>query len=267
MTSVTIDMDVPEGVRVLGYERHAEGHAFEVDWDWPAKCRCDHCGRTEPADVRCKETVYVVRDLDLWGQPSFWVYRPPFHLCSACGHRQHLIPPFKRRDTKYTYRFEQYVVRLLIGSTEEEVARRLGISAETIALIVRNQLADEKTIDPERVITDVGLDEISLKKRHQLYVTILTDLSDPERPQVLAVKEGRDQAAAEHCLQQLTEDQRRQVCTHRTDMGSAYPAACQAMLPNSQSVIDRFHVAKKLGEVVDDVRKKNDARAQAIALP
>jgi hypothetical protein len=28
------------------------------------------------------------------------------------------------------------------------------------------------------------------------------------------------------------------------------------MLPKSQSVIDRFHVAKKLGEVADALRKK-----------
>src|ERR1700677_4876526 len=32
-----------------------------------------------------------------------------------------------------------------------------------------------------------GMDEISLKKRHKLYVTILTDLTRPEQPQVLVV--------------------------------------------------------------------------------
>ncbi len=40
-------------------------------------------------------------------------------------------------------------------------------------------------------------------------------------------------------------------------MSPAYLAACQAKLPNSQSVIDRFHVAKKLGEAADRVRKKD----------
>src|SRR5262249_62039664 len=92
---------------------------------------------------------------------------------------------------------EQLVLRLLIGSNEEEVARRLGISAETVGLIVRNQLADTqaKQVDPYRVIRDVGIDELSLKKRHQLYVTILTDLTNPDRPEVLAVAPGRGEAA------------------------------------------------------------------------
>ncbi|MCL4192635.1 MAG: transposase [Thermoguttaceae bacterium] len=111
----------------------------------------------------------------------------------------------------YTYRFEEYVLRMLIGSNEEEVAARLGISAETVELIVENQLQDDKRIDPARVIKHVGMDEISLKKRHKLYVTVMTDLTDPESPKVLAVARGRDTAAALECLGKLTPEQRAAV--------------------------------------------------------
>jgi hypothetical protein len=52
-------------------------------------------------------------------------------------------------------------------------SRRLGISAETVELIVENQLKDDKQIDPARVIKHVGMDEISLKKRQKLYVTVI----------------------------------------------------------------------------------------------
>ena len=38
----------------------------------------------------------------------------------------------------YTYRFQQFVLRSLIGSTAEEVARRLGISAEMVDRIVES---------------------------------------------------------------------------------------------------------------------------------
>jgi transposase len=262
MAEVTIELDTPEGVELCGYERHEEGHAFEVRWPWPERRRCEQCGHEEAAQIALKNTVYVIRDLDVWGQPSFWVYQPPFHRCSRCGHRQHVLPPFKRKDVSYTYRFEEAVVRSLIGSTEEDVARRFGVSAETVALIVRNQLGEPSAIDPQRKITDVGLDEISLKKRHKQYVTILTDLSDPEHPQVLAVAEGRDQAAAEACLRRLSPQQRRQVQAHRTDMSPAYAAACRQELPQSQQVIDRFHVARLLGDAAETVRKKRPARTR-----
>lgn len=257
MAEVTLELDLPEGIAIRGYERHAEGHAFEVDWPWPERCRCGQCGHEEDARIELKNTMYVVRDLDLWGQPGFLVYQPPMHKCSRCGHRQHLETPFKRPHVTYSYRFEREVLRSLIGSTEEDVARRFGISAETVRRIVENQLGDRERIDPGRTITDIGLDEISLKKRHKLYVTILTDLSDPEHPQVLAVARGKDRAAAETCLNRLSPGQRRQVRTHRIDMSRAYARACGERLPQSRAVVDRFHVARHLGKVVDGLRKKS----------
>jgi transposase len=213
--SVTIEVDLPDGVSIREYHRQGSGHAFLVDWPWPESCRCDRCGDAGPARIEEKNTFYSVRDLDVWGQPSFWVYQPPQHHCPRCGHRQHLVPPFKRKDTSYTLRFEEHVLRCLIGSTEEEVAQRLGISAETVGLIVAHQLTDAraKQVDPGRKIGSLGMDEISLKKRHKLYATILTDLTDPARPQVLAVADGRDRAAAETCLRRLSEAQRQAVAT------------------------------------------------------
>jgi hypothetical protein len=177
---------------------------------------------------------------------------------------QHLIPPFKRKDTSYTYRFEQLVLRSLIGSNEEEVARWLGIAAETVGLIVRNQLADAKAkqVDPQRVVRDVGIDELSLKKRHKLYVTILTDLTNPERPEVLAVAQGRVEAAGRQCLEKLSAEQRRQVQTYRADMGQPFHNACRGLLPNARAVVDRFHVAKKFNEAVDRERGKNHPGVQ-----
>jgi transposase len=264
MASITVDIDLPPGVRLGEYHRLPGGHGFEVAWPLPERICCVRCHRAEQAYLEYKKTVQVVRDLDILGEPSFWVYQPAFHRCPWCGHRQHVLAPFKRRDTSYSYRFEEQVLRLLIGSNEEEVGRRAGVSAETVALIVRNQLADakDKQVEPERVITDVGIDELSLKKRHKLYVTILTDLSQPEQPKVLAMAPGRDEAAARACLEKLTPAQRQGVRTYRADMGQAFHNACAALLPQAQAVIDRFHVAKLLGEAVDRERKKNHAWLQ-----
>jgi transposase len=264
MASITLEMDLPEGVTIASYERVENGHGLEVAWPLPDRCRCQRCDHEEEAHLEFKDTVQVVRDLDLWGQPSFWVYRPGYHRCGRCHHRQHLVPPFKRKDVSYTFRFEEYVLRMLIGSNEEEVARRLGISAETVARIVFNQLADakDKHIDPQRMLTDVGMDEVSLKKRHKLYVTLLTDLSDPQRPQILAVAKGRDEVAGRACLLQLSQEQRQQVRTYRVDMGASYNKVGKELLPKAKAVIDRFHVAKKFGEAVDAERKKNHAGLQ-----
>jgi transposase len=268
MAAVTIDVDLPPDVTITAYERHGQGHGFEVAWPLPARVRCDRCRHDDAAHLESKNGTQVVRDLDLWGQPSFWVYQPAFHRCPHCHHRQTLIPPFKRKDVSYTYRFEEHALRLLIGSTEEEAARRLGVSAEMVRLIVRHQLADAKDqeVDPARVVADVGIDELSLKKRHKLYVTILTDLTDPERPRVLAVAEGRDESAARKCLEKLAPEQRAAVQTYRADMGQAFHNACRELLPNARAVVDRFHVAKHFNDAIDGERKKNHAGVQGEAV-
>jgi transposase len=268
MAAITIDVDLPPDVTITAYRRHGDAHGFEVSWPLPARCRCDRCHRDDAAHLEFPDKVQVVRDLDVWGQPSFWIYQPAHHRCPHCHHRQYLIPPFRRKEVSYTYRFEQQVLRLLIGSNEEEVARRLGISAEMVRLIVRNQLADAraKQVDPQRVVTDVGIDELSLKKRHQLFVTILTDLTDPERPEVLAVAEGRDEAAARKCLEKLAPEQRLGVMTYRADMALAIHNACRGLLPNARPVVDRFHVAKQFNEAVDRERKKNHPGVQGEAV-
>jgi transposase len=262
MATITIDIDLPEGVEITGYERYGDGHGIEVTWPWPERCRCQRCGHEDQAHLEQNGKQRVVRHLDVWNQPSFWIYEGVFHRCPHCHHRQDLIAPFKRKETSYTFAFEEHVVRQLICSSEEEVARRVGISAETVHRIVQKQLQDAKTIDPQRTIRDVGMDEISLKKRHKLYATVLTDLTDPARPRVLAVKPGRDEAAGRACLECLTPEQRAQVHSYRVDMGPSFNAACKGMLPNAKGVADRFHVAKLWNESLDGLRKKNHAGAQ-----
>ena len=141
MASVTIEVDLPPDVEITGYERHRDGHGFEVRWPLPERCRCERCGHEDRAHIEFKTSPQAIRDLDVWGQPGFWIYQAPFHRCARCDYRQHIIPPFKRKDTAYTYRFEQFVLRSLIGSTAEDEAEkptfaslRPGQSMHTIAL-------------------------------------------------------------------------------------------------------------------------------------
>ena len=45
------------------------------------RAACPKCGQESEACVRLKNDVLAIRDLDLFGQPSFWVYQPPMHQC------------------------------------------------------------------------------------------------------------------------------------------------------------------------------------------
>ena len=214
----------------------------------------EKCGHDDVAHIEFKTIPQAIRDLNLWEQPCFWIYQAP--LPSLCGvtYRRALSPvQTQGRILHLSLR----AVRAPLADRQHggKSSRRLGISAETVDRIVENQLTEDRQIDPQRVITDIGLDELSLKKRHRLYVTLMTDLSDPTRPQILAVERGRDTTATLKCLDRLTQEQRQQVRTHRVDVGPAYPAACALRLLHSRAVTDQFHVAKKFNEVVDSFKK------------
>jgi transposase len=255
--TVEVELDLPDGIRICGYERHEGAHVFEVDFDLPGRCVCSKCKYEAETNLRFKNEVLAIRDLDLLGQPSFWTYQPPLHQCPKCRQRTQIVVTFKRPRVTYTYRFEQCVLESLVGSSVEDVARRLSVSAEMVEAILEHQLEQDREIPAAAKIASLGMDELSLKKRHKLYVTVMSDLTDPENPRVLAVAKGRDRAAAETCLQKLSLEQRAAVRSHRTDMSAIYPHVCAEWLPNSTTVIDRFHVAKRLGEIVDRVRKKH----------
>jgi len=104
---VEVKLDLAEGLELVGYERSGDGHGFEAKFPLPDFCRCQKCGHEEPSTYEYKNTVYAVRDLDLWGQPSFLIFQPCFHRGSRCGHRREHFAPFKRKKVMYTYRFEE----------------------------------------------------------------------------------------------------------------------------------------------------------------
>ncbi len=66
MAVVEMELDVPEGVRVCGYERIDGGHAFEVEWTLPKEVTCNKCRRPpQRVQVEWGDRMQVVRDLDV----------------------------------------------------------------------------------------------------------------------------------------------------------------------------------------------------------
>jgi len=69
----------------------------------PKLCICPKCHHE--AGLNLKNDVPAIRDLDLFGQPSFWTYRPPMHQCPACRQRTQVPVSWKRPHVTYTLRF------------------------------------------------------------------------------------------------------------------------------------------------------------------
>src|SRR5439155_26534698 len=88
----------------------------------------------------------------------------------------------------------------------------------------------------------------------QDYISLFADL---DAGRVLFATEGRDAATVKEFATDLTAHRGgpQKVHTTSSDMSTAFIAGIKEHLPNAQLTFDRFHLAAKLSEALDAVRR------------
>ena len=143
-----------------------------------------------------------------------------------------------------------------VNSTVVDVSIKEGIGYEAVRGIIDRYIAkgvDWKTINNLKVI---GIDEISLKKGHQDFVTIVTGRIGEETV-ILGVLADRKKETVKEFLMSIPKKLRQQVRFVCSDMYAGFiPAAKEVFGKKVRIVVDRFHVAKLYGKGLDELRKK-----------
>ena len=218
--------------------------------------QCPGCGQI--SQNLHEETERCVRHLDIWGKTSFVHFPARRFECEQC-HK-----PFteslswiegKRRESSS---YELYVYEQCKHTDIEAVAEKERLHPETVRLIFNRwaKRAEKKQI--RQIVKCLGIDEISLRKGHQHFVMILTDL---ERHCVVAVLEERTQKALEDWLAKLNEAERKAIRLVAMDMWGPYRGVIKAKLPHAEIVADRFHVMKHLNEAIAKIRRNLQAKS------
>ena len=100
----------------------------------------------------------------------------------------------------------------------------------------------------------IGIDELSLKKKHRQYVAVIVD---HDKGRVLEVLENREKATVLAYLQKAKQDGLlARVEEVTTDMGGAVEAAREAFGGKVAITIDRFHVMKNFQECLTEARRE-----------
>jgi len=187
------------------------------------------------------------------------VARLPRSRCGEHGVKT-IVPPWAGKHSRFTLLFEAFAIEVLQACrTVNAAAALLGLSWDAVQSIMDRAVARGLERRETTHIPHLGIDEKSFRKGHD-YITVLTDL---DGSRVLDVVPERTQAAAEAVLQTLTVEQRQEVRAVAADMLPAYANAVAQQLPNAELVHDKFHVAKHLGEAVDQVRRAENKALQA----
>jgi transposase len=216
---------------------------------------CHQCGREIDVFHGHGEEI-VLRHLPLFGNETFIRIEPQRYHCGNCDavttQKLSWYPP----RCSHTHAYEDYILLQLINSTVSDVAIKEHVGYEEVMGIIDRRI--EVAIDWNGVdrLEIIGIDEISLKKGHQDYVTIVTGRSEGKLL-ILGVLKDKEKSTVKAFLKNIPKRIRRQVKAICSDMYEGFIKATKEVFSKKvQIVVDRFHVAKLYRGCVDKLRIK-----------
>lgn len=226
--------------------------------EWP----CPECGT--PCKLYDHQAERRWRHLDTCQYRTILHAQPPRCECEEHGVRVVQLP-WAEPSSRFTALFEALAIEGLKEASQKAVAGRLGLSWDEIHGILERAVKrglKRRQTGPAR---HVGIDEMAFRKGRQ-YLTLVSDLT---RPRVLHVAEGRKQRSLEGFWGGLTQEQIRGIEAVAMDMWDPYIASVREHMPDAGSkiVFDQVHVARRLRNAVDQVRREENKTLKAAMRP
>jgi transposase len=220
--------------------------------------KCPECGRTCPVYDHQPERRW--RHLDTCQFQTVLHASLPRTNCPEHGPRVVGVS-WAEPGSHFTALFERLAIAWLQEASQQAVAQQLGLSWDEIHGImqraVKRGLARRKADE----LPHLGIDEKSFRRGHK-YATIVVDIW---RSRVLHVAEGRETKSLDEFWPTLSTEQLADVRAVAMDMWAPYVNSVQQHVPEGgqKIVFDKFHVAKHLGEAVDQVRRAENKHLRA----
>ena len=221
-----------------------------LEHDVQASWSCAECGQPCPMHDHGPERIW--RHLDTCQFRTLVHAAVPRTHCRTHGVLAVRVP-WAEAHARFTALFERLAIDWLKVASQKAVAERLGLSWHEAHGILERAVVRGLKRRQAQPIPYIGVDEKAFRKGHR-YVTLVTDLT---RSCVLFAAEDRKQTSLDGFWPTLTADQKESIQGVAMDMWDPYENSIRANLPGAADkiVYDKFHVAKHLGEAVDEVRR------------
>jgi transposase len=193
-----------------------------------------------------------------WRHMDFFQYKALLHarlprvLCLEHGVRQVSVS-WARPGSGFTMLFEALALTFAKVMPVAKVAELTREHDTRIWRVLEHHVGAARDQENFSAVTKVGMDETSARKG-QDYVSIFADMM---RRRVLFATEGRDAATVARFATDLAAHggDPKTVTDTSSDMSTAFISGIGEHLPNATMTFDRFHLAAKLSEAVDAVRR------------
>lgn len=192
------------------------------------------------------------RHLDTMEYKTFIHADLPRVECKEHGVRQVYVP-WAEALSRYTIKFESYVIDWLKQAPISAVAKQLDLSWNAVSGIMQRAVERGLERRTEQYPKHISVDETSFQRRHE-YVTVVTD---QETGDVLHIGDERTKESLASYYRSLGEQRCSSIESISMDMWPAYINSTIEYVEGAIRKIcfDKFHVAQYLGNAVDKVRR------------
>jgi transposase len=211
---------------------------------------CSGCGRLGPGYDRLPERRFEF--VPLWQIAVFFVYAMRRVDCPQCGVTVEQVPWAEGKCT-LTTTFRWFLARWAKRLSWQEVAGIFRVSWEDVFRSVKYAVSWGLAHRDLSGIEAIGVDEIQWQRGHH-YLTLVYQIEEGMK-RLLWVARERTEESLRGFFQTLSEEVRLSIRFVCSDMWQAYLNVIAEQLKNVVHVLDRFHIMKKMGEAIDEVRR------------
>ncbi len=212
------------------------------------------CSRCQSDRVIQKGKKYrMFRTVPIGDRPVFIRLEIRRFHCYECGlTAQESLEHIASLKKHYTKKLERYIHTLSQKMTIQDIAGLLKMHWNTVWAIISVQL--EKHVPRARDLRKlrwIGIDEISLKKRHH-YLTVVVDHASGR---VVHVAKGRGEQSIYAFFKRLRR-LRAPLEVVTSDMWPPYLSVMLKFFPSVHIVYDKFHIISNLNRKIDELRRR-----------
>ena len=262
MINLQIPLDIPD-VEILRVEQN-QSEAFIITVKSTKKsCQCRKCGN-EATKVYSNAETIILRHLPILGHEVYIKIIPVRYQCEYCDDKTTTTEQatWYNRRSKFTKAYEEYLMKMLINSTLQDVAHKENVTPDAVEGVLKRQIETKVNWDEFDKIPTLGLDEIALKKGHKDFVVIVTAQIDGQI-KILSILADRLKETVKTFINSIPEHLKKTIKIACCDMYDGYVNAVKEVFGEKvKIIIDRFHIAKNYRKCIDSVRKKELKRLQ-----
>ena len=193
-----------------------------------------------------------------WQHLNFFQYKTYIHakmpkVSDGEGHCPTVKAPWARKNSGFTLLFEAWIMELAKHLPVSVIAKLVDVRDNRLWRFIKHYVNAARDLEDYSEVDSIGMDETS-KKGHN-YVTVMVDLAERK---VIYTTEGKDHTTVDKFVEDFKEHKGDpdKVKLVTCDMSLGFRKGVRDNFPNSNTIIDKFHVIKHANDAVDTVRKQ-----------